>query len=844
MKRCVIGIAAHVDAGKTTLAESLLYTAGMIRRKGRVDNGTAFLDTEQVEKERGITVFSHQAVLETENSLFTLLDTPGHEDFSAQTEQAVSVMDTAILVISGTDGIQSHSLPLWRIMERHRLPVVIFVNKMDISAKSRKELLSELHSLSDRVYPYDDMEGIAGTDEALMNEYLENGELSDESLAKAFGERVFFPCVFGSALKGEGADELLRLLDTLAPVPRPKDTLSGRVFKITYDGNTRLTHLRLTGGTLSPRDFIGEEKINALRIYSGSRYTTADRIYPGMTAAAAGLTSLRPGDVFGDESTTYTPVFEPVMTYRVVPPEGMDEFAIQAVMQRLEEEEPLLGVQADSTGVHVKVMGEVQLEIISRRFSELTGKTPSFDSGTVAFLETIAAPADGAGHFEPLRHYGEVHVHMEPLPRGSGITIDSKVSEDILQPVWQNSILSALSEKRHKGVLTGAPLTDVHITLTAGKAHLKHTCGGDLREAACRAVRQGLMKAESVLLEPWYSFELKLPAELTGKALSGLELMGAVIEYGESGRITGRAPVREINAFRTELKALTHGTGVLSCIPCGYYPCPCQDEIVSATGYDPGADLNEPADSVFCSHGAGVLISWDTADEYMHISPEGDRQEGALPDITPARIARFAAQSYSDEELMEVFERTYGKIKRDKRYAVRREEVTPKYKTSPALKGPVYLLVDGYNIIFSWERLKKAAAQSLDLARTMLTDTLENFQGMKGWKIILVFDAYRVKGDREIERHGELTVIYTKEAETADSYIERATHELAKDHRVRVATSDGAEQMIILGNGAFRMTAAELEAEVASAYRDTLKEMERLETGAKNASKGIRTNTK
>ena len=469
MKRCVIGIAAHVDAGKTTLAESLLYTAGMIRRKGRGDNGTAFLDTEQVEKERGITVFSHQAVLETESSLFTLLDTPGHEDFSAQTEQAVSVMDTAILVISGTDGIQSHSLPLWRIMERHRLPVVIFVNKIDISAKSREELLSELHTLSDRVCPFDDMEGIAGTDEALMNEYLESGELSDESLAKAFGERAFFPCVFGSALKGEGADELLRLLDTLAPEPRPKDTLSGRVFKVTYDGNTRLTHLRLTGGTLSPRDFIGEEKINALRIYSGSRYTTADRIYPGMTAAAAGLTSLRPGDVFGDESTTFTPVFEPVMTYRVIPPEGMDEFAVQTVMQRLEEEEPLLGVQADSTGVHVKVMGEVQLEIISRRFSELTGKTPSFDSGTVAFLETIAAPADGAGHFEPLRHYGEVHVHMEPLPRGSGITIDSKVSEDVLQGVWQNSILSALSEKRHKGVLTGAPLTDVHITLTAGK---------------------------------------------------------------------------------------------------------------------------------------------------------------------------------------------------------------------------------------------------------------------------------------------------------------------------------------------------------------------------------------
>ncbi len=821
---------AHVDAGKTTLSEAMLYCAGELRRLGRVDKGDAFLDTHEIERQRGITVFSKQAVLNFEDWEYTLLDTPGHADFSAETERALRILDYAVLVISGTDGVQSHTETIWRLLTRYSIPTFVFVNKMDISAYDKSVLMGGLEKLSGGGcvdFTADDfLESTALRDEALMNEYLDNGDISDKSIQKVISERKIFPCYFGSALKLDGVKEFLSGLARYTAEKPKREEFGGVVYKITEEQGGRLTHMKITGGSLKVRELIDGEKVTRIRIYSGAKYRTAEEAFAGTVCAAEGLSNTRAGEGLGFEKDIVPPLLEPVLTYRLIPPDGADVHNVLTIMRRLEQEDPQLHVvwNSQKQEIHVRLMGEIQLEVLKNVIAARFGLDVEFDKGSILYKETIAEPATGVGHYEPLRHYAEVHLLLEPAERGSGLSFDTDCREDDLALNWQRLVLTHLAEKTHVGALTGSPITDMKITLTAGRAHLKHTEGGDFRQATYRAVRQGLRSAKSVLLEPWYSFRMELPSENVGRAMSDLQRMCGEFEppetVGENAVITGRVPASETADYNSELISYTRGKGRLSLTLEGYFPCHNAEQVIEQIGYDCDGDLENSADSVFCSHGAGYVVKWDEAPAHMHISTKNRRESGgeAPEEITVRQVTDYRARLAEDKELMEIFERTYGKINRDPRHALRTEksaERTPKQKAAPTYNGTEYVLVDGYNIIFAWDDLKKLANENLDLARSTLINRLCNYRGFRRCELILVFDAYRVPGQhREVEQVCGISVVYTKESETADTYIEKVSHDLSKDHRVRVATSDGAEQVIVLGSGAFRVSAEEFRKEV------------------------------
>lgn len=822
MKRLVVCMAAHVDAGKTTLSEALLFRAGEIRRLGRVDNGDAFLDNDPLERSRGITIFSKQAILRINNTEITLLDTPGHVDFSAEAERAFTVPDCAILVISGTDGVQSHTHTLWELLGRFGIPTFVFVNKMDISHKSKAEILEDLHKLDKR---FADLSGNIGEvcaefDEDCMNALLERNEVPSELIAAAISRRSVFPVCFGAALRSEGVDALLNLLERYAEPRGRYDDFAALVYKITSDENgARLTHIKINGGELKNRAVIAEtgEKVTQIRVYNGAKFTAVEGAEAGQLVAVTGLSGTFAGQALGAQTTSAAPIIEPVLSYKIELPPEADVQQILPKLKKLEEEDPQLRFSWSEQlrEIHVSVMGEVQLEILQNVIAERFGLSVTFGEGSIAYRETIAEKVEGVGHYEPLRHYAEVHVLIEPLPRGSGVVFARDCRD--LDENWQRLALSNLRERRHLGVLTGSPITDVKITLAAGRAHLKHTEGGDFRQAAWRAMRQGLASAKSVLLEPFCRFRLEIPVASVGRAMTDLQQMGAEFTQpsgsGELSVIEGKCPISEMRSYQKDVIGYTHGTGRLSVMFDGYYHCHNAQEVIGKIGYNFENDVENSADSVFCSHGAGYLVKWNEVPSKMHI-PSVLCERTREP-ITQTEISSYKQRLATDKELMEIFERTYGKIKRDERTAMRRDKTIEKTpKLPPPKRGPEFLLVDGYNIIFSWENLAKTAKDNLDLARSQLINIMCNYQGFKNCNLILVFDAYKVKSDREVENYGNVSVVYTREAETADMYIEKTAHKLSAENRVRVATSDGTEQLIILGAGAVRVSAREFKMEV------------------------------
>ncbi len=840
-KRICVGLLAHVDAGKTTLSEGMLYRAGAVRKLGRVDHGDAFLDTDVQERERGITIFSKQARLTWGELELTLLDTPGHVDFSAEMERALQVLDCAVLVLSGADGVQSHTRTLWRLLEEYRVPTFLFINKMDLPGADRAALLEQLQSqlgegcldFSGGLEPL--WEELASRDEELLERYVAGEALTAADAASLVDRRLVFPCLFGSALKLEGVDALLSALENYTLEPRYPARFAARVYKVTREGGDRLTWLKVTGGSLKVRDQLEcpdwQEKVNQIRLYSGEKYQTADEVSSGTVCAATGLTRTRPGDSLGAEPPGRAPELEPVLSYQVILPPGCDRHAMLRNLRQLEEEDPQLRVMwSEGAGeIHLQLMGEIQLEVLTRLIRERFGAEVSFGAGSIVYRETIAAPVEGVGHFEPLRHYAEVHLLLEPGERGSGVRLAAQCPPDELDLNWQRLILTHLAEKRHLGVLTGAPITDMKITLVAGRAHLKHTEGGDFRQATYRAVRQGLMQAESILLEPHYRFRLELPAECVGRAMTDLQAMGGTVQgpvpEGELSLLTGHAPVAGLRDYWREVTAYTRGRGRLTCQPGGYEPCAHQEEIVARTGYDPERDLENTPDSVFCAHGGGFTVKWDQVRAYMHVDSGlrlGQEAAPAEPAAPAGGRREYRGGSLEqDKELQAIFERTYGKVEPrsfqpQKKPA--RTELSEKYSIREQKSGPEYLLVDGYNIIFAWDELQALARQDVAAARAALEDILSNYQGYRKCIVILVFDAYKVKGNPgSVEKRNNIYVVYTKEAETADAYIEKATYDLGREHRVRVATSDGLEQLIILGHGALRLSARAFQAEVEQA---------------------------
>ena len=862
MKRLVVGLLAHVDSGKTTLAEGLLYRAGVLRKLGRVDHRDAFLDTDSRERARGITIFAKQAVLAlpaaegAEECELTLLDTPGHVDFSAEAERALQVLDYAVLVVSGTDGVQAHTETLWKLLARYRVPTFVFVNKMDLPGADAAVRLRELRGrFGDGCVDFSavpDPEALALCSEPLMNEVLENGAASPETVVTAIARRQVFPVFFGAALRLDGLDGLLRGLQTLTRTPPRWPEFGARVFKISEDAGTRLTWLKITGGVLPVKAVLpGGEKADALRLYNGGKFRLISEAYPGMVVAAAGPAATRPGQGLGVEADADTPLLEPVLNYRVE--SAADPHTLLKALQTLEDEDPQLHVNwRDDLGeVHVQLMGEVQLEILQNILQERFGLDVTFSEGGILYKETLMAAVEGIGHYEPLRHYAEVHLLLEPAPRGSGVQLAADCPPDTLAENWQRLILTHLAERTHPGVLIGAPLTDVRITLAAGRAHQKHTEGGDFRQATYRAVRQGLRMAAAgdgvQLLEPWYDFTLELPADALGRAMADVQRMCGSFHAPETlpnsentVRLTGRLPVATARGYAREVAAYTHGLGRWAVLPAGYDACHNTGEVLAAAGYDPDADTDNPADSVFCSHGAGYLVKWDEVPARAHVSSGLERRLGVAPaagqtqEEDEANARRRRASAYcgtleQDKELLAIFERTYGKIKRrggidDAKKAARAALHTAPAASVPAAPvpaGPDYLLVDGYNVIFAWDALRRLADGSLDAARRRLMDILCNYAGYKRCVPILVFDAYKVRGGaREVEKYHNLYVVYTREAETADMYIERATHELAREHRTRVVSSDGAEQIIVMGHGALRVSARAFEEEVNAVEKE------------------------
>jgi len=833
MKRCCIGVLAHVDAGKTTLSEGLLYAAGALRSLGRVDHGDAFLDTEALERERGITIFSKQAVLDCGDAHITLLDTPGHVDFSAEAERTLRVLDYAVLVISGTDGVQGHTRTLWRLLERYGVPTFVFVNKMDLAGADRKALLASLRQglgacIDFGAEPSARDEAAALTDEAALEEFLECGILSDDTLAALIRARKIFPCHFGSALKNEGVAEFLQLLTRFTRQPDYGAAFGARVFKITRDTQgTRLTHLKLTGGILRAKMQLPCGKADQLRLYSGAKFRPLDVAGAGEVVAVTGLEGTRPGQGLGFEPDGEGPVLQSVLTYRILLPDGTDVHTALPKLRELEDEDPMLHIvwEERSGELRAELMGEVQLEILQRLIADRFGLSVAFGEGSIVYKETVASTVEGVGHFEPLRHYAEVHLLLEPAPRGSGVQLASACPTDALDLNWQRLILTHLAEREHPGVLTGSALTDVKITLLAGRAHLKHTEGGDFRQATYRAVRQGLMQTESVLLEPYYDFRLELPPECVGRAMTDLAAMGGETDapetVGGEAVLTGFAPVAGLRGYAREVAAYTRGRGRLSCALRGYEPCANADAVIAAIGYDPERDAENPAGSVFCEHGTGVYVPWDEVKARAHVPCVLQERSVEASEAVPAR-RRAADAAAEDRELQAIFESTYGKVERrafePQRAPARHALDEVRYSMKNQKIGPEYLLVDGYNIIFAWNDLKKLAAQNVAAAREALADILANYRGWRKCEVLLVFDAYKVKGNPgSVEKKNGIYIIYTKEAQTADSYIERATYDLGKNHRVRVATSDNLEQVIILGHGALRISARAFEEEVAEA---------------------------
>ena len=857
MKKLTLGVLAHVDAGKTTLSEALLYQSGAIRQLGRVDHRNAFLDTDAIERERGITIFSKQAEFAFGDLSVTLLDTPGHVDFSAEAERTLRALDCAVLVVSGSDGVQAHTRTLWRLLEQYNVPVFVFVNKMDLAKDRRAALLAELKERLDSgcvdfgAPPEELAEEAAVCDEETLETYLETGALPDAELSRLAAERKLFPCFFGSALRLDGVDALLDGLERFAPVPVYPAEFGARIFKVARDERgARLTYLKVTGGTLrvkdpltnrrpgTPEEAVWEEKADQIRIYSGAKFRPADEAPAGTVCAVTGLTRTVPGQGLGFETAWTSPVLEPVLAYQVET--DADPHTALQQLRQMEEEDPQLHVVWNGQSIRVQLMGEVQIEILQRRLRERFGLEASFGAGRIVYRETISAPVEGVGHFEPLRHYAEVHLLLEPGPRGSGLRIGTVCPEDQLDGRWQRLILTHVLEKPHLGVLTGSPVTDLKITLTAGRAHEKHTEGGDFRQATYRAIRQGLMAAESVLLEPWYAFRLELPANQLGRALGDIQRMNGETEppetLGEEAVLTGTAPVSAMRDYAKEVAMYTRGQGRLLCRPAGYRPCPDAESVIAASGYDPERDVENPADSVFCSHGAGHTVKWNEVPLHAHVD-SGIRLNAPEPSAEEPPVFRrsetYAGTLEQDRELQAIFERTYGPVKR-------RDFLPPKAPRRPAAgesaartvreqpQGPEYLLVDGYNIIFAWDELKAIAQDNLDAARKALCDLLCNYQGCRKCEVIAVFDAYKVQGGKgSVESYHNIHVVYTKEAETADAYIERATYEIGRKHRVKVATSDGPEQLIILGHGALRVSAAgfrdeveQVQGQIAAALRN------------------------
>ena len=831
MKRLTIGILAHVDSGKTTLSEGLLYCAGMLRKLGRVDHGDAFLDTHALEKSRGITIFSKQARLLYGDCEFTLLDTPGHVDFSAEAERTLSVLDYALLVVSGSEGIQPHTETLFKLLCRYSVPTFVFINKMDISHLSRQKLMGGLKKMGDGFIDFSDdvpkeefYDGLAMCSEDMMEQYLDTGTVPADTIRQSIRQRQVFPCFFGSALKLEGIKELLASLEEYTTEPPRGDEFGARIFKLSDDPQgARLTHMKITSGCLKVKDVLHgsgwAEKADQIRIYSGAKYQTVDQAPAGMVCAVTGLTSAHPGDGLGAEAGAPSPVLEPVLAYRAVLPEGVDAHKALSALRKLEDADPALHVAWNEglQEIRVQLMGEVQLEIVQSLLKERFGIDIDFDQGGILYKETITSTVEGVGHYEPLRHYAEVHLLLQPLEAGGGLVFSTGCKEDELDKNWQRLILTHLKEKTHLGVLTGSPITDMSITLVAGKAHLKHTEGGDFRQATYRALRQGLMQAESRLLEPWYSFSLQVPQECVGRAMNDLQAMGASFDPPEQRQedavISGTAPVIKLQGYPAVLTGYTKGRGRLSCEGARYLPCHNSDEVIAAIGYDPESDTDNPADSVFCSHGAGHIVKWNAVFDNMHI-PAVLR---AKRDPEHEHAAPILSRS-DEEELIRIYERTYGPI-RSNPIAAFRPSVSVQsqgFRLPEATEtGPEYLLVDGYNIIFAWDDLAAIAKEDMDLARSRLVNLMCNYRGLHRCEVILVFDAYRIKGNTgSVETVNNISVVYTKEAETADSYIERTTHELSKNYRVQVATSDRMEQLIIIGNGAMRISADAFRKEV------------------------------
>ncbi|WP_312103717.1 TetM/TetW/TetO/TetS family tetracycline resistance ribosomal protection protein [Pygmaiobacter massiliensis] len=843
MKQLALGILAHVDAGKTTLSEGLLYTAGALRKLGRVDHRDAFLDTNAQEKERGITIFSKQAVLQYGTARFTLLDTPGHVDFSTEMERTLQVMDYAVLVISGTDGVQSHTETLWRLLARHRIPTFLFLNKMDLAGADAQRLLEELKQrLSENCVVFGQAqdtafaENLALCDEALMEEVLESGAPSQGGIIRAVAARKVFPCYFGSALRLDGIEALLRGLEDYTQAPACAEAFGAKVFKIARDEQgARLTYCKITGGSLPVKTSLagttktGEpwsEKVNQIRIYSGTKYETTEVAECGMVCALTGFSKTYPGEGLGAEPDAEAPVLEPVLTYRAELPAQVSAHTALAQLRALEEEDPQLHIMWNEQlqEIHLQLMGEVQLEVLQRLVAERFGWQVGFGQGSIVYKETIAKTVEGVGHFEPLRHYAEVHLLLEPTALGSGLQLATNCSEEVLDKNWQRLILTHLEEKTHFGVLTGSPITDMKITLAAGRAHLKHTEGGDFRQATYRAVRQGLRQAESILLEPWYDYRLTLPAESLGRAMADMQRKSGTfappLQQGEMAVLSGSAPVAELQGYQREVISYTRGRGQLACTLKGYAPCHNAQEVIAAVGYDCDADVENTADSVFCEHGAGFNVRWDEVPAHMHLPSV--LAKPVMPQAPVQARPRHTGDSglgfFDDKELQKIFEQTYGPLKRDPRKSFAPAEQTQGYQRSSAevrLSGPEYLLVDGYNIIFAWDELSTLAKENLDAARNKLIQMMCNYQGYCKCHLILVFDAYKVKNNPgEVEQVAGISVVYTKEAETADMYIEKVTHELGRKYRVKVATSDGMEQLIILGQGAMRVSAAMFRQEV------------------------------
>ena len=845
MKHICIGILAHVDSGKTTLSEGLLYASGALRKLGRVDHGDAFLDTDALERERGITIFAKQAMLTVGEREFTLLDTPGHVDFSAEMERTLSVLDYAVLVISGSDGVQSHTRTLWRLLARYEVPTFLFINKMDLAGTDKSALMERLtQTLSAECVdfsapPQERDEALALCDEAALESLLERGSIDDSLISEMIKSRKVFLCFFGSALKMDGVEDFLSALARFTVAPEYPSEFGAKVFKISRDAQGgRLTWLKVTGGALrvkAPLSYRAQnqdyqEKADQLRLYSGIKFRTLEKAGAGSVVAVTGLSHSYVGLGLGTEAEASAPLLQPVLTYQLVLPDGADAHSALTKLRELEEEDPMLRIVWNERygQIHVQLMGRIQLEILRRRILDRFGLAVTFGEGSIVYRETIASPVLGMGHFEPLRHYAEVQLLIEPLPRGTGIQLASNLATDALDLNWQRLIFTHLLEREHAGVLTGSALTDVRFTLVAGRAHLKHTEGGDFRQATYRAVRQGLMQAESLLLEPYYDFRLEVPAECVGRAMTDLQNMGGTVDspqsVGENTVLTGYAPVRTLRDYFTDVAAYTRGRRQLSCAVRGYETCQNQDEIVASLGYDAERDTDNPASSVFCDHGGSITIPWNEVAQHVHCDSgiHFDKEETEEKSAPPPRRGVGAGSAYAaDKELQEIFERTYGKVERrafEPAKKPARTSLADHYDVTIHSEDTEYLLVDGYNIIFAWDELQRLAAQDIAAARGALIDILANYQGFRKCRVIVVFDAYKVKGNPgSVQTVHGIKVVYTKEAETADTYIERATYELRRERRVRVATSDGPEQVIILGHGALRVSARAFHAEVEAA---------------------------